>query len=85
MSNETDLLTVQNDNSKVFSLKEIRQVEAITSTEKVLPSTFAVCMSAESTFINTFVIFPRLKMESELANRALSGSEFACNPSGWIQ
>lgn len=60
---ETGLLTVQTRNSKVFSLKGRRQVGAITSAEKGLLSTFAVCMSAGGTFIPPFVIFPRKKNE----------------------
>lgn len=82
---ETGLLTVQTRSSKVFSLKGRRQVGAITSAEKGLLSTFAVCMSAGGTFIPPFVIFPRQKMKAELKDGAPPGSEFACNPSGWMQ
>ena len=82
---ETGLLTVQTRNSKVFSLKGRRQVGAITSAEKGLLSTFAACMSAGGTFIPPFVIFPRQKMKAELKDGAPPGSEFACNPSGWMQ
>lgn len=48
---ETGLTTVQSKNTKVFSLKGKRQVGAITSAEKGLLSTFAVCMSAGGNFI----------------------------------
>lgn len=82
---ETGLSTVQSKNTKVLSLKGKRQVGAITSAEKGLLSTFAVCMSAGGNYVPPLVIFPRKRMKVELQDGAPPGTVFACNPSGWMQ
>lgn len=71
---ETGLTTVQSKNTKVFSLKGKRQVGGITSAERGLLSTFAVCMSAGGTYIPPFVIFPRQRMKTELQDGHLRHS-----------
>jgi len=82
---ETGLMTVQSKTSKVFALKGRRQVGSLTSAERGVLSTFAVCMSAGGTFIPPFIIFPRQRMKAELQDGAPPGTAFACHTSGWMQ
>lgn len=82
---ETGLLTVQSKSSKVFALRGRRQVGSLTSAERGVLSTFAVCMSAGGNYIPPFVIFPRQRMKVELTNGAPPGTKFACHTSGWMQ
>lgn len=81
----TGLVTVQSKSSKILALKGRRQVGALTSAERGQLSTFVVCMSAGGNFIPPFVIFPRLRMKSELQDGAPPGTMIVCHPSGWMQ
>uniref|UniRef100_A0A8D9BEI9 HTH CENPB-type domain-containing protein n=1 Tax=Cacopsylla melanoneura TaxID=428564 RepID=A0A8D9BEI9_9HEMI len=79
---ETGLTTVQSKSSKVFALKGRRQVGAITSAERGVLSTFAICMSAGGNFVPPLVIFARKRMKVELADGAPPGTLFTCFPTG---
>lgn len=82
---ETGLTTVQSKSSKVFALKGRRQVGAMTSAERGVLSTFAICMSAGGSFVPPLVIFARKRMKPELTDGAPPGTVFSCFPTGWMQ
>lgn len=82
---ETGLTTVQSKTSKVFALKGRRQVGSMTSAERGVLSTFAICMSAGGNYVPPLIIFPRTRMKPELQDGAPPGTEFTCFPTGWMQ
>lgn len=65
-------------------MKGKKQVGGITSAERGETTTAVMCMSATGLFIPSFLIFPRARMNDSLNNGTPSGTQLACNPSGYI-
>lgn len=75
---------VQTKRSRILTLRGKRQVGCISSAERGILSTAAVCMSATGHFIPLMLIFPHVRMTEQLKNGAPPGTIFSCNPSGWM-
>uniref|UniRef100_A0A2S2QQR0 Tigger transposable element-derived protein 1 n=1 Tax=Sipha flava TaxID=143950 RepID=A0A2S2QQR0_9HEMI len=82
---ETGLTTVKSKCSNILALKGRRQVGSLTSVERGLLSTILVCKSAGGHFIPPMIIFPRVRMKTELQDSAPPGTIFHYHPSGWMQ
>uniref|UniRef100_A0A182NVN1 DDE-1 domain-containing protein n=1 Tax=Anopheles dirus TaxID=7168 RepID=A0A182NVN1_9DIPT len=78
------LRSVPNKKSKIAAMKGKKQVGAISSAERGETTTAVMCMSATGHVIPPFLIFPRARMNDSLKNGTPSGTEFACNPSGYM-
>ncbi|XP_025421076.1 uncharacterized protein LOC112691135 [Sipha flava] len=81
----TGLTTVKSKCSNILALKGRRQVGSLTSVERGLLSTILVCKSAGGHFIPPMIIFPRVRMKTELQDSAPPGTIFHYHPSGWMQ
>ncbi|KAL1446005.1 hypothetical protein WDU94_012268 [Cyamophila willieti] len=82
---ETGITTVPNKPSKVLALRGKKQVGALSSAERGTLVTAEICMNAAGGFMPTMFVFPRVKCNPRLMDRALPGMFATYHPSGWIQ
>ncbi|XP_053685729.1 uncharacterized protein LOC128735260 [Sabethes cyaneus] len=69
---------------RIAALKGKNQVGSITSAERGETITAVLCMSAAGHHLPPFLIFPRVRMHEALKKGAPVGTEFSCNPSGYM-
>ncbi|XP_072395338.1 uncharacterized protein [Diabrotica undecimpunctata] len=84
-SNETEIITVQTKHPPIISLKDKKQVCAVTAAERGSPVTVVFCKSAIGGYVSPLFVFSRKNMKAELVDGTPHGSIAACHPSGWIQ
>lgn len=80
---ESAITTVQVP-SKVFAKKGKKQVGALTSAERGVHTTVAICMSSGGTYIPPTIIFPRKKYNPVLYDAAPVGTLRLYNESGYM-
>lgn len=68
----------------VLALRGKRQIGCVTSAERGILTTAAICMSATGHYIPPMLIFPRVRMTEQLKKGAPPDSLFSCNPTGWM-
>jgi len=79
---ETGITFVQHRVKKIISVKEKKEVAALTSVERENLITTVICMNAVGNYIPSLIIWPRKHMKLELMDDVPSGSIWACHPSG---
>ena len=75
-TDESNLSTVQDGQSKITALRGRKQVGAIASSEWGESVTCVVCMSAAGWFIPPMLIFKRKRTKAELTEGAPPGTVF---------
>lgn len=84
LSSTVTALQVQTKRSKILALRGKRQIGCITSAERGVLTTAAICVSATGHYVPPMLIFPRVRMTEQLKVGAPSESIFSCNQSGWM-
>lgn len=79
---ETGLSIVQKPR-KIVAEKGVKQIGRITSAERGKNITMIGTISASGTFIPPFLIYPRTRMNPQLAVGCFPNTATHCNPSGW--
>ncbi|KAB0802155.1 hypothetical protein PPYR_04341 [Photinus pyralis] len=82
---ETGISTVPNKPSKIISLKGKKQVGNVTSAERGVTTTAAICFNAAGQYVPPLLIFPRTRENIELLNGTPPETVLVCHPSGWMQ
>lgn len=82
---ETGLTSVPKKIGKIISVKGKKQVGALASAERGQLVTAVLCFSAAGHYVPPLMIFPRVRMKSELLDGAPPGTITVCHPSGWMQ
>lgn len=82
---ETGLTSVPKKIGKIISVKGKKQVGALASAERGQLVTAVLCFSAAGHYVPPLLIFPRVRMKSELLDGAPPGTVAICHPSGWMQ
>ena len=83
-TDESNLSTVQDGQSKIIALRGKKRVGAIASSERGESVTCVVCMSAAGWFIPPMLIFKRKRMKDELTEGAPPGTVFSVQQNGWM-
>lgn len=78
-------MTVPNKPSKLLALRGKKQVGALSSAERGTLVTAEICMNAAGVYMPTMLVFPRVRSNPQLMDRALPGMFASYHPSGWIQ
>jgi hypothetical protein len=82
---ETGVSVVQHKNMKVISMKGMKAVASLTSSEHGRLITVVTCINAACHYVPPLVVFPRKNMQIELMDGTPPGSTYDCHVSGWIQ
>lgn len=82
---ETGLTSVPKKIGKIISVKGKKQVGAPASAERGQLVTAVLFFSAAGHYVPPLMIFPRVRMKSELLDGAPPGTVAVCHPSGWMQ
>ena len=69
----------------VLSIKGKKQVARLSSTERGGLITVVRCNNASGAYVPPLIVFPRIRMKTELLHGTPPGTIAACHPSGWIQ
>ncbi|XP_033225515.1 uncharacterized protein LOC117178270 [Belonocnema kinseyi] len=82
---ETEIAIVQTKTPKILTLKDKRQIGALTVPERGKLMTVVIAMTAAGQFVPPLMIFPHKLMNPQLMRGAPAGAIGAVHPSGWIQ
>ncbi|KAJ8936748.1 hypothetical protein NQ318_016119 [Aromia moschata] len=77
---ETEIMTTTNKPPKVISISGKKQVGIISSAERGQLTTVICCCNTTGSFIPTFMIFARKRMQERLLDGAPPGTQTTCIP-----
>lgn len=80
---ETGITTVKKKCPKVYGEKGAKRIGAATSGERGRTITAVFCVSASGTYIPPMLIYPRVRMTSQLQKNGPIGAIYACSKNGW--
>ena len=82
---ETWITAVQQSHSKTVSVRRKKEVECLTSAEKVNLITVATCMNATGKYIPQLIVFPRKNKKEERMDGTPVDLISACHPNCWTE
>jgi hypothetical protein len=82
---ETWITAVKQRHSKTVSVRRKKEVECLTSAEKLNLITVATCMNASGKYIPQLIVFPRKHKKEERMDGAPADLILACHPSWWTE
>jgi hypothetical protein len=82
---ETWIAVVKQRRSKIVSVRRKKEVECLTSAEKVNLITFSTCMNASGKYIPQLIVFPRKNKKEERMDGAPADLILACHPICWTE